>query len=340
MLAVVLVGAGAVALYANQLTSNFNEQRETVESGIVPDHDALEDGALNVLLLGSDSRSGEETSEAEGGGQRSDTMMLVHIPEDRESAYVMSIMRDLWVDIPGVGEAKVNGALDYGGYPLVIDTVEELVGVDVDHLGIVDFDGFRELTTALGGVEVDNPIPFSSGQVNPAFFPEGTIRLEGTDALRFVRERKAFLEGDYQRVQNQQLFLSSVIRQLLNAETLANPQKVNDVVNMFTPYMTVDEGLDADTLVNYGLSLRELRPSNIEMFTIPNGGTGTTAGGASVVWQDADAMSRLQTALQNDNLDEFIREEEVTEEDGESVPQPEDEMNSPTSARPETDSGY
>ncbi|WFP17753.1 LCP family protein [Citricoccus muralis] len=313
MLALVLVGAGAVSLYANRLTTEFNEGRQTVESGIIPDHEPLEDGVLNILLLGSDSRGDAENSD-EGGGERSDTMMLVHIPEDRESAYVMSIMRDLWVNIPGYGETKVNAALDYGGYPLVIDTVEELVGADIDHLAIVDFDGFRELTTALGGVEVENSIPFSSGQSNPAFYPEGTIRLEGTDALRFVRERKAFLDGDYQRVKNQQLFLTAIIRQLLNADTLTDPQKVNDVVSMFTPFITVDESLDASTIVDYGISLRDLRANNIEMFTIPNAGPGTTSGGASVIWQDENVMPRLQEAFRNDDLGAFLEAEGLLED--------------------------
>ncbi|WBL18569.1 LCP family glycopolymer transferase [Citricoccus sp. NR2] len=336
MLALVLVGVGAVSLYANRLTTEFNEGRQTVESGIIPDHEPLEDGVLNILLLGSDSRGDAENSD-EGGGERSDTMMLVHIPEDRESAYVMSIMRDLWVNIPGYGETKVNAALDYGGYPLVIDTVEELVGADIDHLAIVDFDGFRELTTALGGVEVENSIPFSSGQSNPAFYPEGTIRLEGTDALRFVRERKAFLDGDYQRVKNQQLFLTAIIRQLLNADTLTDPQKVNDVVSMFTPFITVDESLDASTIVDYGISLRDLRANNIEMFTIPNAGPGTTSGGASVIWQDENVMPRLQEAFRNDDLGAFLEAEGLLEDDeaegAEAVPSAEasDDASAPSS---------
>ncbi|MGO1182504.1 MAG: LCP family protein [Micrococcaceae bacterium] len=328
---VAVAGVGAVSLFANRLTTEFDDRRQTVESGIIPDHEPLEDGVLNILLLGSDSRGDAENSD-EGGGERSDTMMLVHIPEDRESAYVMSIMRDLWVNIPGYGQTKVNAALDYGGYPLAIDTVEELVGADIDHLAIVDFDGFRELTTALGGVEVDNPIPFSSGQVNPAFYPEGTIRLQGTDALRFVRERKAFLDGDYQRVKNQQLFLTAIMRQLLNADTLTDPQKVNDVVNMFTPFITVDESLDASTLVDYGISMRDLRASNIEMFTIPNGGPGTTSGGASVIWQDENIMPRLQEAFRNDDLGAFLEAEGLLEDDEDATVSPDADASTSPSA--------
>src|SRR5699024_1109775 len=115
-------------------------------------------------VLGSDSRGeGMDTAENKGeDGERSDTMMLVHVPEDRSGVYVMSIVRDLWVEIPDHGERKVNAALGLGGYPLVTSTVENLVGVNIDHLAVIDFEGFNGLTEALGGVPVCNPNTFSS----------------------------------------------------------------------------------------------------------------------------------------------------------------------------------
>ena len=89
-------------------------------------------------------------------------MMLVHVPEDRQDVYVMSIVRDLWVEIPGHGERKVNAALGLGGYPLVTGTIENLLGVNIDHLAVIDFEGFNGLTEALGGVQVCNPNTLSS----------------------------------------------------------------------------------------------------------------------------------------------------------------------------------
>src|SRR5699024_225650 len=164
----------------------FPQNREVAETGIDQTTEALADGETTPPALASAARDDENPED-----QRSDTMMLVHIPESRDEAYVMSIMRDLWVEIPDVGMSKVNSAQSYGGYPLTIQTVENLTGADVDHLVVVDFDGFSDLTTALGGIEIENDMAFSAGQVNPSYYPEGTIRLEGTDALRFVRERKA-----------------------------------------------------------------------------------------------------------------------------------------------------
>src|SRR5699024_12756782 len=104
-------------------------------------------------------------------------MMLVHIPESRDEMYVMSIMRDLWVEIPDVGMSKVNSAQSHGGYPLTIDTVEGLTGAEIDHMVIVDFDGLSDLTSALGGVVMEMAMAFAPGQPDQSYYPPGTIRL-------------------------------------------------------------------------------------------------------------------------------------------------------------------
>ena len=314
----------AASGFSAQLAQDFDTNKDTVETGIDQNVEAFDDGEMNILVLGSDAREDESSEE-----QRSDTMMVVHIPESRDEMYVMSIMRDLWVEIPDVGMSKVNSAQSYGGYPKTIETVEGLTGADIDHMVIIDFDGFSELTTALGGVEIDNDMAFSAGQVNPSYYPEGTIRLQGTDALRFVRERKAFTDGDYQRVKNQQKFLTGLASQVLGSATLTDPSKISGMVSAFSPYLTVDESLDAQTLVSYGMSMNELRPSNITSFTIPNAGTGTTAGGASVVWPDEEELANMRTAMDQGNMAEYVEELEervdneeldgATDESGEQI---------------------
>jgi len=309
--AALVVGAGAAAAssFTTQIAQDFDTNREVVETGIDQNTEAFDDGEMNILVLGSDAREDENPED-----QRSDTMMLVHIPESRDEMYVMSIMRDLWVEIPDVGMSKVNSAQSHGGYPLTIRTVENLTGAEIDHMVVIDFDGFRDLTTALGGVEINNDMAFSSGQVNPSYYPEGTIRLEGTDALRFVRERKAFTDGDYQRVKNQQKFLTGIASGVLDSATLTDPGKIAGMVHAFTPYLTVDESLDASTLVSYGLSMNQMRASAITSFTIPNDGTGTTAGGASVVWPDEEGLAEMRTAMEQGTMGEFVDELEERRE--------------------------
>lgn len=321
-----------VLVYVGSIGAAFNDRRQTVDAGLAAQDG---DGMLNILLLGSDSRGeGRDTAEVKGeDGARSDTMMLVHVPQDRQDIYVMSIVRDLWVEIPGHGERKINGALGLGGYPLVAQTVEDLVGMEIDHLAVIDFEGFNGLTDALGGVELCNPHAFSSGVINPSFFPAGDILLDGTDALRYVRERKAFLAGDFERVQNQQRFVSAVAGRLLTVETLANPQRIMDVVNGFTPFITVDERLDAATIAGHAWSMRNIRPGDIEMFTVPHGPPATTAGGASIVEQDPAGMAELQRALRSGSMEEFLQgdaeggsSEDETAEEG----QPDDGASSPS----------
>ena len=307
---VTAAGVAAASSFSTQLAEEFDMNRETVQTGIDQTTDAFDDGEMNILVLGSDAREDESQED-----QRSDTMMLVHVPETRDEMYVMSIMRDLWVELPDVGMSKVNSAQSHGGYPLTIQTVEGLTGADIDHMVIVDFDGFSDLTTALGGVEIDNEVAFSAGQANPSYYPEGTIRLEGTDALRFVRERKAFTDGDYQRVKNQQKFLTGIATQVLDSSTLTNPSKISDMVSAFTPYLTVDESLDAQTLVNYGMSMSKMRASGITSFTIPNAGTGTTQGGASVVWPDEEELENMRSAMENGSMDEYVKELEERQEE-------------------------
>src|SRR5690606_30500228 len=116
------------------------------------------------LLLGSDSEDqvSSGTSAEDLRGQRADTMMLVHIPADRSGVQVVSFMRDNWVEIPGYGNAKLNAALSYGGTPLLVETIEKITDVPIDHVVITDFEGFKGLSEALDGVTVDNQIAFAN----------------------------------------------------------------------------------------------------------------------------------------------------------------------------------
>lgn len=309
--AIVVVACVAVAgLYLYRLAGAFDEQRNVIEMNkgdeqVYP----TSDGVINVLVLGDDSR-GEDQDEYEQEigqiGERSDTMMLLHIPEDRSGIYVMSIMRDLWVDVPGQGEERISAAMSQGGPELAMETVEQLLQTHIDHVAVINFDGFNELTDALGGVYVDNPRAFSAGQRNPAFFPEGTIRLEGSGALRFVRERKAFSEGDYVRVENQQLVVKAIMDRLFSSEILTSPERIMGVVDGIVPYLSVDEGLDARTVGGYVLGIRDLRSNDVEFSTIPTGDPMTTTYGAQVLQQDEEAINELRTALEQETMDDYV----------------------------------
>lgn len=264
--------------------------------------------ALNVLLIGSDSRVNERAAAASGGAsdQRGDALVFLHLPADRQSIYGISIMRDLWVDIPGHGADKVNAGLEIGGVPLMTQTVESLLGQHIDHTVMLDFQGFAAMTDALGGVDVDVKLPFQGTIDDQVYFPAGVNRLNGAQALAFVRERKAFADGDYQRVRNQQTFLKSVMAKMAAEGGLSDRNTVKQLVATVLPHVTVDPGLTVETLERLAFSLRSTAPGNGVFFTLPTAGVGTTSTGQSVIWQNPAATAAVSAALSSGTLADYV----------------------------------
>lgn len=258
-------------------------------------------GAQTILLLGSDTR-GEVSSIDEIVGQRSDSILVAQVAGDGQSITVMSIMRDSWVEIPGYGENKINAALSFGGVPLAIQTIEGLIDTRIDRVAIIDFEGFRGLTNALGGVTVDNPVAFRS--IDGYSYAQGPIELQGDEALSFVRERRAFPGGDYQRARNQQAFISAVMAKTLNADTLTNPVRVTELVSELSPHLILDGGFNAAYAGSLAVQLRDVRADDVTFFTLPTTGTGTISG-QSVVLVDQNELPRLQEAFRTDTLSSY-----------------------------------
>ncbi|TFH57799.1 LytR family transcriptional regulator [Glutamicibacter arilaitensis] len=313
VLLVAVLSAGYVLF---DLQRQFNTKSNTVALGFSDAEEQArpikdpEDKSMNVLLLGVD-HADDGTADAqaldEAVSQRSDSMMLVHIPEDRSQVYVMSMVRDMYVEIPGHGMNKLNSAISLGGVPLLMQTIEGLFNTKLDHVAMVDFEGFRELSTALGGVTVNNEIPFTANDTD-YFYPAGDITLEGDRALRFVRERKSFTNGDYQRVANQRKFIAAAANQVLSSGTLTNPVKLYEIVDKVSPYLTFDDNFDAATLVGLGLQLKNVDTENMEMFTMPTAGTSTSADGQSIELASELVIAQISEALQGDAMADYLRE--------------------------------
>ncbi|UTT41110.1 LCP family protein [Glutamicibacter mishrai] len=290
---------------SNSLALGFSDADQ--EARPVKDPD---DKSMNILMLGVDHAADDSDGSAALNGaveQRSDSMMLVHIPEDRSQVYVMSMVRDMYIDIPGYGKNKLNAAVSYGGVPLLMRTIEGLFDTKIDHVAMVDFEGFKELSTALGGVTVDNDIPFTAHDTD-YFYPAGNVDLEGDRALRFVRERKSFSNGDYQRVANQRKFIAAAANKLLSSDTLTNPVKLYDIVDTVSPYLTFDEDFDAATLVGLGLQLKDVDTQKMAMFTMPTAGTSVSADGQSIELPSELAIAQIGEALQTDTMAKYLKE--------------------------------
>lgn len=303
MVAVLVLGVGlVVGNYLNGLRTSY-EKRTVVQitrgasDGERPE--AVEGTGRNFLLLGSDRRSPEDAASEGVSGQRSDVMMLVHVSDDDESVYITSFPRDLYVDIPGHGKDRINAALAFGGVGLAVTTVENYVGVPIDHVALIDFDGIEGLVDTLGGVDVQVPLSFSAGGHQ---FTEGVQTMNGEEALTFVRQRKQFADGDFQRNRNQQAVLKGIADKLISSETLSDPRKLADTIDSISPFLTTDDGLSASAMIELGLSMRSVRGGDLYFLSVPHAGPTTTSGGASVVATDEDAMDVLREALRTDDM--------------------------------------
>ena len=211
MLAIILAGSG-VYLYQIDHSVNANINRgidlptewgsSTAEARPVKSPEAAE--ALDYVLIGSDE--GDPSLDRDG---RSDSIMLVHLNQKRNQAYIISFPRDMYVTIPGHGKNKINAAYEIGGPALVVRTLESLTGSRMDHVAMIDFEGFVSLTEDLDGVTVNNRTAFSSHGYN---YPKGRITLSGDQALWFVRERNA-LPSELDRAENQRNMLNAILTQ-------------------------------------------------------------------------------------------------------------------------------
>lgn len=308
--ACVVASALVAGAYLYNLAQNFDSGTGKITAAF-PAEDGRpgqKSSAMNILVMGSDSRDALELNAANetASDQRADTLMLIHIPADRQHVYTMSIMRDLWVEIPGHGEAKVNSALAHGGVPLMVQTVESILDQRINHVALVDFESFRGLTNALGGVDVEVKSPFLSSGPGAHAFNAGLNSLDGTEALAFVRERYAFPDGDYQRVRNQQAYLKGVIDKAATPGTLLNPVKVSNMLGSVTPFLSVDEGLDSEVLTRLAFELKDLGPGDSVMFILPTLGTGISADGQSIVLPDPAGIEGIRDAAGAGSLSDYL----------------------------------
>ncbi len=244
--------------------------------------------ALNMLLLGTDSRG-------PGDQGRSDVIILAHISDDRQSVTLVHFPRDLYVSIPGHGKDKINAAYAFGGVQLLVLTLEQIIDVPIDHVALIDFEGFKDMTDAIGGVDV------TIAEGSPGF-PKGVMHMNGSQGLTFVRERHALSQGDISRGQRQQAFIKAVLLKGLSREVLLNPVTFSNFVDAATRNLTVDQSLDVGAMRSLAISMRDIRPADVVFLTAPWTGVGTTPAGASIVNMSERQMAVLSAALKSDAM--------------------------------------
>lgn len=246
--------------------------------------------ARNFLLVGTDTR---DPGAARG---RSDVIVVVHISDDRERVDLVHLPRDYFVEIPGSDRKnKINASYSFGGAPLLVETLQPLLGVPIDEVAIVDFDSFQTMTDSIGGVDVD--VAESSPR-----FPAGVQHMDGATGLQFVRERYALSQGDISRGQRQQAFIKAIMLKALSRQTLTNPARFASFVDAATTNLTVDDSLDLGDMRSLALSMRGVWSEDINFVTAPWSGLGDDSFAGSIVNPAPQQLEVLGEHLQNDTM--------------------------------------
>jgi polyisoprenyl-teichoic acid--peptidoglycan teichoic acid transferase len=298
VLLVVVGGVAAYLLFLNHtVTNNVKHDSLLPTPGVSgatapPTHPAAAGAAQNYLVIGSDARPGESRG-------RSDVIVLVHVASDKKTVTLVHFPRDLYVSVPGHGKDKINAAYAYGGAPLLVRTMQDLIGVPVDHVAMIGFEGFKRMTDAVGGVNVYVEEPSSNGAYT---FRKGFQQMDGAEALAFVRERKDLSEGDISRGRRQQAFIKALMLKSLSKDVLLNPVKLAQFTDAATSNLTVDEKFSVGDMRKQALSMRSLRSGDIAFITAPFTGFGTAPNGGSIDLVDEQGMQALGEALQNDDM--------------------------------------
>ena len=267
------------------------------------------EGALNILLVGSDSRDPDAVQDS-ANNWRADTLILMHITEDHKTAQLVSIPRDLWVVVPrsngaecGDGSrAKINAAFAFGGLPRAVHTVECLTDVRINNVMAIDFGGFKEVTDALGGVDLKVEQTITSIHKPHRVFQKGMMHMNGEQALDWIRQRKQFARGDFARMQHQQDFLKALMDKAASSGTLANPSKLDKFLKAVTAAVTVDNNF---SLADMAVQFRNIRGDDLTFITSPNKGSETIAG-QSVVVSDREKALALYQAMAADKMGDWM----------------------------------
>jgi len=286
-----------------------------------------ESSAVNYLIVGSDTREGLSREEIKrlkvGGtdvaaGKRSDTMLLIHISKKRDKAAIISIPRDSYALIPEhnnsqgkvipAAYSKINSAYNWGGAPLLIETLESMSDLRIDHYVELNFVGFVRMVDALGGVEICTKKDIDDPKSHLTL-PAGTHVLDGVDSLKFVRTRVFDGLGDLGRMKRQQEFASAMLRKATSAGVLLNPVKMVDFINSALDSVVTDEGLSQGDLLTLGKQLRNLSASNVRTLTIPLQYYNYNKNGvsAAVLWDPVLAPELFERIKNDEALIEEVR---------------------------------
>jgi polyisoprenyl-teichoic acid--peptidoglycan teichoic acid transferase len=304
-IALCLIGTASVLGYVKWRFGEINT--ETIR-GLRGNGDTPASAPFTLLVVGSDSRAltgannAQFGTEAQTPGQRSDTILLVRVLPAARQLSILSIPRDLWVPIQGMGTQRINAAFNNGA-SLLVSTIKDDLGIPIDHYVEVNFDTFRQITDAVGGVKFWFPTPAKDAYSLLNVPQAGCVLLTGNQALAFVRSRhyeyyangqwNYEAESDLARIQRQQAFIKKMIKK---AETeYSNPIALNGIIGGVTKNLTVDQGFTTGFMLGLAKQLRTVDAASIPSETLPT--FNETIGGAEVLGLQQPQASQMIAAF-------------------------------------------
>ncbi|MFI6918654.1 LCP family protein [Nonomuraea spiralis] len=274
----------------------------TVDAGVTA---PKSQGAENILLVGVDKRDDltrQQQNQLKLGresGQRTDTMMVIHLSEDHQRVTVVSLPRDTWTTIPGKGDHKINSAYQFGGPKLTMQAVKAATGLEINRYIEVNILGFIDVVDSLGGVTVCTPIPINDPKTG-LNLPAGTHQLQGAQALGYARTR-ATARSDLDRIDRQQQVISALLNRALSADTLANPAKLAAFVNSTLSTVKVDPD---DGLIGLATQLRDVSLEDVRFADVPLANVDFKAptGESAVLWDRPAARDMFRRIDADEDL--------------------------------------
>jgi LCP family protein required for cell wall assembly len=319
LLAMVSVGVLLISGLGYVGIGHYLGKIKHADVGVTAPKAPINDVAQTFLIVGSDNRAGLTRAEINklhvgrataqnAGGQRSDTMLLVHISKKHDQVTVVSLPRDSLVTVPrwkdkaghwhAASQQKLNAAFSFGGPALAIKTIEQATGVTINHYMEVSFAGFVKMVDAVGSVTVCSPTAVTDKDSGLRLV-KGQNVLNSTEAMAYVRARHAFATQDLARIDHQQQFLAALFKAATARQILLNPLKLNHFLSAALSSVTVDNHLSKASLLALATRMRTVAAGNLQFVTVPIADNNFDAPGlgSTVKWDQAKAtllFSRLK----------------------------------------------
>ncbi|WP_131737849.1 LCP family protein [Actinomadura roseirufa] len=276
--------AGSLTAYGLYRKAFGNISHEDVNAQLGPNRPKKLNSAMNILLLGSDTRAGANGSYGRGmkdEAPRSDTMILLHLSPGGGQAMGISFPRDLMVQmpscktktggtVPAQSRAQINSAFTNGGAGCVMKTIESITNIRIDHFMQVDFTGFKSITNAVGGVPVCLPENVDDPK-SKLKLTKGKHVIKGETALAYVRVRHIGDGSDTARIKRQQKFMGALANRAMSAGVLTNPAKLLSLMNAATKSLTTDKELTPQVLMRIGGGMQGMTSGKLRFVTAPSG---------------------------------------------------------------------